>query len=149
MAAKRIEEEANDRNGPDRMAINLREIEIFKPYNNEFPESILTGEGATDACIEVWLESQTLRVAKIGATVLGCYAMDRNSTFEFQLHGVVVDPPVRKQGLGRWMVGHAIGVAESKGGRHLRLAEKRASRCFDHIGFIKSEAGWQFDLIQE
>lgn len=129
--------------------LNLRDIEVFKPYADEVPEAMLVDAGGDDRCVTTWLEAATLRVAKLDAEVLGCYAMDRLSTFEFRLHGVVVAPSKRKQGLGRWLTGHAIGVAESKGGRQVSLPQVGSSRCFQHIGFVRREQDWVFDLIQE
>ena len=129
--------------------LNLREIEIFKPYDSEFPADFLLNEGGDEACLDAWLASQTLRVAKRGEQVLGGYAMNRLSSREFRLLGVVVDAPIRKQGLGRWLVGHAIGVAESKGGRVVTIPQVRSSRCFVHMGFEQVESGWEFTLIPE
>ena len=75
--------------------------------------------------------------------------MDRGDGETYLLHGLVVDPSWRKQGLGRWLVGHAIGVAESKGGRHLLFPHKQAPRFLSHIGFVEDPRGQRFDLIQE
>ena len=77
------------------------------------------------------------------------YAMAPGDSVTFELFGVVVHPSVRKQGLGRWLVGHAIGVAESKGARHVRFAQKKATRFFGNIGFVGEETGQRFDLIPE
>ena len=129
--------------------MNLRDVEIFKPYASELPDHLLLEEQASESCIDDWLNAQTLRVAKIGAQVLGCYAMERVDTFHFSLLGVVVDRSYRHQGLGRWIVGHALGVAESKGGRHVHLASVGRSRCFERMGFLRNSEGWVFDLIQE
>lgn len=129
--------------------LNMRQIEVFRPYDNEFPESLLLAQDATEACLESWLQSEILRVGKLGTQVLGCYAMNRLSELEFNLLGVAVEQQVRKQGLGRWLVGHAIGVAESKGGRRVLLAQTGSSRCFSHIGFVRAASGWLLELIQE
>ena len=130
--------------------MNLREIEIFKPYSNEFPAHLLEGVGLSDGQIDQWQQAQILRIAKKGEDILAAYAMNRTSSQMFHLEGVVVDQPVRKQGLGRWVIGHAIGVAESKGGRQLTLAQTGGSRCFAKIGFEPHNDGhWQFSMIQE
>ena len=139
--------------------MNFREVDMFRPYANEFPEELLQPvsrlakllwqAGADATCVARWQEAEMLRIAKIGEDIVACYAMDRGSELTFVLHGVVVDPAHRKQGLGRWVVGHAIGVAESKGGRHLSLPAARGSRLFERIGFVRDDGDLRFDLIPE
>lgn len=131
------------------MALALRAVEIFRPYASELPEALLETAGLSDEVIDQWLESETLRVGKIGSDVLGAYAMDRIDITNFELHGVIVEPRWRKQGLGRWLVGHAIGVAESKGGRHLHVKTTGASRMYARLGFIPNGEQHTFDMIQE
>ena len=106
-------------------------------------------EGLSEQTVDRWFAAETLRIAKIGSEVLGAYAMDRIDQFNFELHGVVVDQRVRKQGLGRWLVGHAIGVAESKGGRHLHTRATSGTRMYKSMGFVDSGDQHTFDMIQE
>ncbi len=129
--------------------MNFREVSMFKPYPNEFPEDLLWQAGADEACITRWLEASMLRIAKINEVIVACYAMDRGTELTFCLHGVVVDPAHRRQGLGGWVVGHAIGVAESKGARHLLLPGAGGSRLFDRMGFVPDKSALRFDLIPE
>ena len=131
------------------MAINLRSVEVFKPYASELPEALLEAERLSEQTIDRWFDAETLRIAKIGTDVLGAYAMDRIDAINFELHGVIVDPRVRKQGLGRWLVGHAIGVAESKGGRHLHTRATSGTRMYKALGFEDSGDQHTFDMIQE
>jgi len=138
------------------VAINLRDLEIFKPYSNEMPEELLLNEGATDAVVDLWLQAQLLRVVKLDEQVLGAYAMQRHDSNTFYLYGVVIAPGQRQQGIGRWLTGHAIGVAESKGGRRILMApgrQARSTRMFSTMGFIRHRDNptpvWRFDLIPE
>lgn len=129
------------------MALNLRDIEVFRPYPDELPISLLERESLSEADIDRWLSAETLRVAKLGTQVWGAYAMDRLDATHFHLHGVIVDTARRKQGLGRWMVGHAIGVAESKGGRHLQSNGR--AQLYRRLGFSERNGVHVFDMIQE
>ena len=57
--------------------MNFREVSMFKPYANEFPEDLLWQAGADDACVTRWLESEMLRIAKINEeivdeVIMGC-----------------------------------------------------------------------------
>jgi len=127
----------------------LREIEVFRPYANEIPEHLLWAEDFPEALVERWLAAEMVRIAKRGDEVLAIYAMDRGDDRSYLLHGLVVAPSWRRQGLGRWLVGHAIGVAESKGARHVVFPHRRADRFFSHIGFVADDQGLRFDLIPE
>ena len=129
--------------------LNLREIEIFRPYNDEFPEPLLLEANATEACLTQWQNAEILRIAKRREEILGCYAMVRLNEVEFHLFGVAVQHKVRNQGLGRWVVGHAIGVAESKGARQISIDAIGSSRCLQQVGFERGEDKWTFCMIQE
>ena len=131
------------------MAINLRQIEIFRPYNKEVSKPLLIDAGLDEATVDSWLASDLVRVAKLGEEVLAVYAMDKGDGETYQLHGAVVASNHRKQGLGRWLVGHAIGVAESKGARHVLFTSKQAPRFLGAIGFVPADEGQRFDLIPE
>ena len=141
--------------------MNLRDVEVFRPYDSEFPEAMLELAGASDACIENLRAAEIVRVAKRGDLVLGVYAMSRKDMQCFEVLGVMVDAPHRHQGLGRWLMGHAIGVAESKGARWVKLLNSGTSRCFTRMGFYPADdtdgapgtgersRALRFDLIQE
>ena len=129
----------------------LRDVEIYRPYGNEFPAELLWDAGADEVVVARWEAAELVRIAKIGERILGMYAMQPQDQTRYFLHGVVVNPNVRRQGLGRWLVGHAIGVAESKGGRHV-LTPAAATRLFAHIGFVPTAAqgsDLRLDLIPE
>ena len=131
------------------MALNLREVEVFRPYGNESPEALLWAEGATENQVEQFMSAKIVRIAKISSEVLGIYSMEKGEQLTYTLHGIVIDPKCRHQGLGRWLVGHAIGVAESKGGRHVLIASDKAKRFLSRIGFVDDDRGQRYDLIQE
>lgn len=127
----------------------MREVEVFRPYANEVPEDLLWAEDFPPDTVERWLAAEMVRIAKRGEQVLGIYALDRGDGLTYILHGVVVAPGWRKQGLGRWLVGHAIGVAESKGARHVLFPHRQATRLLVNIGFLADPQGLRFDLIPE
>ena len=131
------------------MTIDYRELEVFRPYEDEFPEALLWEAGADDDCCARWRAAQMVRIARHAGELAAVYAMDRLDLTSFQLHGVVVARRWRRQGLGRWIIGHAIGVAESKGGRGIVLPSAGGSRCFSHIGFERQGDHWRYDLIPE
>ncbi|MCR9260096.1 MAG: GNAT family N-acetyltransferase [Pseudomonadaceae bacterium] len=131
------------------MAFKLREIEVFRPYSTEVPEDLLWSMNFSEQEIDRWLNCDLLRVAKLGEQVMGVYAMDVADGVTYVLHGVVVAPSARKQGLGRWLVGHALGVAESKGARGVLFPHQSHSRFLATIGFEANEQGQRFEMYQE
>ncbi len=131
------------------MTFQLREIEVFRPYGNEVPEDLLWSLGFAQDVIDRWLAADLVRVAKLGEQVMGLYAMDIGDGITYRLHGVAVAKHARKQGLGRWLVGHAIGVTESKGGRHVHFPCAKAGRFFAAIGFVAGPEGQRFDMYRE
>ena len=129
--------------------MNFREIDVYKPLAREFPEDLLVSAGADAADLAAWSEAETLRLASRGQTVLGGYAMNRLSVERFELLGVVVDEGHRNQGLGRWMVGHALGVAESKGGQEVVITSPGNTTMFTRMGFGERENAYLYELVPE
>jgi len=131
------------------MALNLRDVTVFAPYPDEFPEDLLMQSGANDRCLDRWQGADVVRIGKVLDRIVAVYAMTRDASKGYHLHGIVVEPGSRGQGIGRWMTGHAIGVAESKGARYLTLTEAGGSQCFERLGFVADAVGLRFDLIPE
>jgi len=131
------------------MSFSFRELEVFQPYTDEIPHELLWAEGLGESEVESWLSADTIRIAKLADRVMGIYAMDHGDGTTFILHGVIVAPAWRRQGLGRWLVGHAIGVAESKGGRHVAFPGTHGLTFFAGIGFQAQPRGLRYDLIPE
>ena len=98
---------------------------------------------------------EVLRVAKLGERIIGCYAMNESTPIDdqgarsFSLAMVIVEPNYQGNGVGRWLVGHAIGVAESKGGKHLEARLYGPADFFKGLGFQATDDGFRFDMYAE
>ena len=131
------------------MAIDLRDFEVFRGDPAALPGSMATTLATIAPAPEV------LRVAKLGERIIGCYAMhepriiDDQVAQTFVLAMVMVEPNYQGNGVGRWLVGHAIGVAESKGGRHLAAELAGPAAFFTGLGFQSTAGGFQFDMHPE
>ena len=130
------------------MEFKLRDIEVFRPYSNEIPEELLI-DHFDQRTAALGLAAEMIRIAKLGEQILAVYAMDRGDGATYLLHALAVAPSARQRGLGRWLVGHAIGVAESKGARHVLVKVKQGGRFLRRIGFVEDPRGMRFDLIPE
>lgn len=95
------------------MPLNPRRIRIYRPYPDEVPRELLP-ESVADAP-----DLERMRVAKLNGEVVGVYAMQPLSSLHHQITALAVAPAYRRQGLGRWLLGHAIGVCETRGARQI------------------------------
>lgn len=144
------------------MALGLRDIEVFSADPKDLPADLI----AIYAQSVVAGTVQILRVAKLNEVIIACYAMhgpltDRDARNEsgknavgdtdYVLQMVAVQEQYRHQNVGRWLIGHAIGVAESKGGRGLQMPHAAHQDFFLTLGFKASVAsgGFRFQMIQE
>ena len=118
-----------------------RKVPIYRPYPDEVPWPLLPdGFAAPDLNL--------VRVAKIDGEVIGVYAVDRLSALHYRITALVVAEGHRRQGLGRWLLGHAIGICESKGAREISAPPTR-SQLFAHRGFERTNEGHRLLLTPE
>lgn len=103
------------------------DVRIFPPYPDEVPWDLLADADGRPA--EFGAAAQ-LRVAKFDGEVVGVYVVEPDEPLVYCLRALVVATPYRRRGLGRWLLGHAIGLAESKGGRELRVSARCAAGFF-------------------
>lgn len=132
------------------MALALRDYDVFRGTPDHLPEPM----GAALARLEV--APEILRVAKIDDLVIGCYAMHAPSAWVhaadeqcYRLALVMVADAYRNNGVGRWLIGHAIGVAETKGGRQLLAPLPHPARFFLKLGFRQTGDGFSFSMYPE
>lgn len=133
------------------MEIALRDYEVFRGEVAMLPPDMAQVFGRQQPAPEI------LRVAKLGDQVIGCYAMQQSAApthdaaemTTFILNMVMVLPSCQRNGVGRWLVGHAIGVAESKGGQRLEARLAGPKNFFVGLGFESSANGYCFAMYQE
>ena len=63
------------------------------------------------------------------------YVVRPLSATRYELCNLAVAPPYRRKGLGRWLLGHAIGLSETKGGREILVRNARPRGLFERAGF--------------
>lgn len=107
-----------------RGGFSYRDIEVYPPYPHEDPSHLVGGAA----------EGELVRVAKLDNRVIGAYRLVRTGETRFAIRALVVDEEYRGCGVGRWLLGHAIGIAELKGGRVIDTPPA-AERFFAQSGF--------------
>ena len=131
------------------MALGLRDYEVFRGDPAALPENMAA------VLSSLVRPPDVLRVAKLGELIIGCYAMHEPTPIDdqvartFSLAMVMVEPNYQGNGVGRWLVGHAIGVAETKGGKHLAAQLAGPAAFFVGLGFQATAEGLQFDMYPE
>ena len=98
----------------------------------------------TGGCLEYIFNVPDLdlvRVAKWQGEVVAVYQLRQMTETEFTLESILVESGYRGRGLGSWMLGHAIGLAEARGGRSIQVAFGRGHRFFERRGFNRRKNG--------
>jgi ribosomal protein S18 acetylase RimI-like enzyme len=116
-----------------------RDARVLRPYPEELPWDLLQGADPSRARVESYLSDALTRVAKLGDEVIGVYALARHDPTTFELMNIAVRDAYRGSGLGRRLLGHAIGLAESKGARIIDVGTGNSSFAalafYQHSGF--------------
>jgi len=109
-----------------------RDVSIYRPYRDEIPWELLSTSADLAPTV---VDDGFMRVAKYLGEVVGVYVISPQSALSYRLHTLVVAEAFRRRGVGRWLLGHAIGIAESKGGREMTLDGLPARGYFVAQGF--------------
>ncbi len=111
------------------------ELLIARPRADEIPWDLLLEADPSRDRVEGYLDPALTRIAKHGDEVVGVYVLERRSDTCFELMNIAVRESCRGQGLGRWLLGHALGLAESKGARSVVVGTGNSS--LDNLGFYQ------------
>lgn len=101
-----------------------RRFPIYRPHWHERPTQLLARDISNDT------ELDWIRIAKDDGEVIAAYEVEQNDTWNFSVLTLKVTESYRNQGLGQWMLRHAVGLIESKGGRVVH------ARCRSHRNFV-------------
>jgi ribosomal protein S18 acetylase RimI-like enzyme len=106
---------------------SVRDVLICKANPGEMPWALLLDADPARSRVESYLSDEFTRIAKYTDEVIGVYALSRLSLTRFELMNIAVRDDYQGKGLGRWLLGHAIGVAESKGARVIEVGTGNSS----------------------
>ncbi|MEQ8857126.1 MAG: GNAT family N-acetyltransferase [Pseudomonadales bacterium] len=126
-----------------------RDVDVFRPYPDEVPWDLLAEAGVDEDTLARVLELNFVRVAKHRGRVVGAYGIRPLAPTRFELVALIVADGYRRQGLGRWLLGHAIGLAETKGGREVFASARQGRRFLEGMGFEAHADGVRLVLTPE
>ena len=124
--------------GAAEASFSCRQVKIYQPFADAVP-TCLVGAGA---------DLEFVRIAKWQGQVIGGYRMTRLAPLHFGILALAVYEGYRGCGVGRWLLGHAIGIAESKGARIVDAPVARTS-LFRAVGFEPCADGCRLQLAPE
>ena len=128
------------------MAINHRQIEMYRGDAADLPQVL--GELHR----KFGGHSDLLRIAKVNQQIVAGYALasPTEQLDYFELAWIGVLPDFRRQAVGRWVAGHAMGVAESKSGRGLWARCGEPVKFFQGLGFaVLPNGGFVVEFFPE
>lgn len=123
-------------------AIGVADVTVYRPFPAEVPHDLVGADAPLD----------DVRVAKVDGPgsarrVVGAYRLVQLDAERFAIRALAVYPAYRRAGIGRWLLGHAIGIAESRGAR---IIEAEGPPGFlQPVGFTPREGGYRLVLTPE
>lgn len=120
------------------MRAGLRNVRVFPPFPVEVPQHIVGDDFDLD----------DVRVAKLDGRVIGAYRLAPAGSV-FRILSLVVYEDWRRQGIGRWLLRHAIGIAESRGGRTVEAACQAPAAFWRDSGFRCEDGTFRLRLTPE
>jgi len=149
----------------EQVIVNVRDTEICRPAAADVPWSLLYTADADRDRVAAYAKLELTRVLRLRESrqIIGVYVLQQLSALHFQVHNFAVERQMQGQGFGRRLLGHALGLAESKGGRVVDMfvgnstskeTQMRTLRILQRYGFVraKDEAGcmrMRFELTPE
>ena len=117
---------------------------VFRPRWDERPDNLL--------CCKFEREEELdwVRIAKHGDVVVAAYKIEVLGSSTYAISSLAVDEDYRLRGLGRWMLLHALGLIESKGGQIVYANWDRKLSLLQRVGFNRtSDARYRMNLERE
>ena len=116
-------------------AFEPRDARLLRPYPEEMPWELLLDADPSRQRIDSYLTLDLTRIAKLGDEIVAVYVLARQDPITFELMNIAVRESHQRMGLGRRLLGHAIGLAESKGARRIDVGTGNSS--FDALALYQ------------
>lgn len=123
-------------------AIGVADVTVYRPFPGEVPWDLVGADAPLD----------DVRIAKVDgqgskSRVVGAYRLVQLDAERFAIRALGVYPAYRGVGIGRWLLGHAIGIAESRGARVIDA--EGPPGFLQPVGFTPRAGGYRLVLTPE
>lgn len=123
-------------------AIGVADVTVYRPFPGEVPCDLVGADAPLD----------DVRIAKVDghgskSRVVGAYRLVQLDAERIAIRALGVYPAYRGAGIGRWLLGHAIGIAESRGARIIDA--KGPAGFLQPVGFTPAAGGYRLVLTPE
>jgi GNAT superfamily N-acetyltransferase len=119
-------------------AFDPARTEVFRPTSEEMVWNLLPEGCALDRVPDRGSDVH-LRVARLEGQIIGTYVVEALDTLTYRVVWIAVEEAFRGHGLGSWLLGHAIGISESKGARLINAPAGYPGTLLTRIGFTQIE----------
>jgi N-acetylglutamate synthase-like GNAT family acetyltransferase len=126
-----------------------RDAAIHRPYPDEIPWELLLEADPDEARVRDYVDADLMRVAKHEGQAVGVYVVRPLTATRYELLNLAVASSHRRRGLGAWLLGHAIGLAETKGGREVLVRSTPLRGLFERTGFVREDGDLLLRLTPE
>ena len=123
-------------------AVSVAAVTVYRPFPGEVPDDLVGADAPLD----------DVRIAKVDGhgpkgRIVGAYRLAQVDAETFEVRALTVYPAFRGVGIGRWLLGHAIGIAESRGARVVDA--KGPPGFLQPVGFTPRAGGFRLVLTPE
>lgn len=129
--------------------IRPRHLETFRPWAHEMPWDLLLRVGADRQALQEVVALELVRVAKLEGRIVAAYGIRPETPTRYELVALAVEDAWRGRAFGRWLMGHALGLAESRGGREVVVRGQRYADFLRRFGFEPSGNDLRLELTPE
>jgi N-acetylglutamate synthase-like GNAT family acetyltransferase len=129
--------------------IRPRHLETFRPWDHEMPWDLLLLGGADRQALQEVVALELVRVAKLEGRIVAAYGIRPETPTCYELVALTVEDVWRGRAFGRWLMGHALGLAESRGGREVVVRGQRYADFLRRFGFEPSGNDLRLELTPE
>ena len=118
-------------------AVSVAAVTVYRPFPGEVPDDLVGADAPLD----------DVRIAKVDGRIVGAYRLVEVGPERFAIGALGVYPAFRGAGIGHWLLGHAIGIAESRGAR---VVDAEGPPGFlQPVGFTPRAGGFRLVLTPE
>ncbi|MCY3811975.1 MAG: GNAT family N-acetyltransferase [Gammaproteobacteria bacterium] len=128
-------------------AIGVADVTVYRPFPGEVPCDLVGADAPLDDVRVAKVDGQGSKSHGSTSRVVGAYRLVQVDAGRFAIRALGVYPAYRGAGIGRWLLGHAIGIAESRGAR--TIDAKGPPGFLKPVGFTPWAGGYRLVLTPE